>query len=173
VDAGLSQPTIHRYLNLLEATHLFPRLPAYLGSHTTRLLKSLRAFWSDVGLAVFLAGYYSADELAGARERGSFFETLIYQHLGVSAGLLTPRARLHFWRTQTGDEVDFVIEHGRRVLGIEVKMTDTPGYRHATGLASFLGEHPQAVGGMILHAGSHVRRLAENIVAVPWRLLTW
>ena len=117
-DAGLSQPTIHRYLNLLEATHLFERVPTYLGSHTTRLLKSPRAFWADAGLAVFLAGYFSADELAKARELGAFFETLIYQHLRVSCSLLTPRGRLHFWRTQTGDEVDFVIEHGRRVVGI-------------------------------------------------------
>jgi len=171
-DAGLSQPTIHRYLNLLEATHLFERVPTYLGRHTTRLLKSPRVFWSDVGLAVFLAGYYSAHELAGARELGAFFETLIYQHLRVSCSLLTPRGRLHFWRTQTGDEVDFVIEHGRRVVGIEVKMTDTPGYRHAAGLAKFLGEQPQAVGGILLHGGQQIRRLDEKIVAVPWSLLT-
>ena len=64
----------------------------------------------------------------------------------MSCSLLTPPRRLHFWRTQTGDEVDFVIEHGRRVVGIEVKMTDAPGYRHAAGLVRFLGEHPQAVG---------------------------
>ncbi len=171
-DAGLSQPTIHRYLNLLEATHLFERVPTYLGSHTTRLLMSPRAFWADAGLAVFLAGYFSADELAKARELGAFFETLIYQHLRVSCSLLTPRGRLHFWRTQTGDEVDFVIEHGRRVVGIEVKMTDAPGYRHAAGLAKFLGEHPQAVGGILLHSGQQIRRLDEKIVAVPWSLLT-
>jgi len=171
-DAGLSQPTIHRYLNLLEATHLFERVPPYLGSHTTRLLKSPRGFWSDVGLAVFLAGYFSADELAKARELGAFFETLIYQHLRVSTSLLTPRGRLHFWRTQTGAEVDFVIEHGRRVVGIEVKMTDAPGYRHAAGLVKFLGEHPQAVGGILLHGGQQIRRLDEKIVAVPWSLLT-
>jgi predicted AAA+ superfamily ATPase len=171
-DAGLSQPTIHRYLNLLEATHLFERVPPYLSSHTTRLLKSPRAFWADVGLAVFLAGYFSADELAKGRELGAFFETLIYQHLRVSCSLLTPRGRLHFWRTQTGDEVDFVIEHGRRVVGIEVKMTDAPGYRHAAGLVKFLGEHPQAVGGILLHGGQQIRRLDEKIVAVPWSLLT-
>ncbi|HSN76109.1 MAG TPA: ATP-binding protein [Anaerolineae bacterium] len=171
-DAGLSQPTIHRYLNLLEATHLFERVPTYLGSHTTRLLKSPRVFWSDVGLAVFLAGYYSTGELSHARELGAFFETLIYQHLRVSCSLLTPRGRLHFWRTQTGDEVDFVIEHGRRVVGIEVKMTDAPGYRHAAGLVKFLGEHPQAVGGILLHGGQQIRRLDEKIVAVPWSLLT-
>ncbi len=49
--------------------------------------------------------------------------------------------------------VDFVIEHGRRVVGIEVKMTDAPGYRHAAGLVRFLGEHPQTVGGILLHGG--------------------
>jgi predicted AAA+ superfamily ATPase len=90
----------------------------------------------------------------------------------VSTSLLTPRGRLHFWRTQTGDEVDFVIEHGRRVVGIEVKMTDAPGYRHAAGLVRFLGEHPQAVGGILLHGGQQIRRLDEKIVAVPWSLLT-
>jgi predicted AAA+ superfamily ATPase len=171
-DARLSQPTIHRYLNLLEATHLFERVPAYLASRTTRLLKSPRAFWSDVGLAVFLAGYYSANDLAGARELGAFFETLIYQHLRVCSSLLIPRGRLHFWRTQAGDEVDFVVEHGRQVLGIEVKLTDAPGYRHTTGLAKFLAEHPQAVGGILLHGGRQIRRLDERIVAVPWSLLT-
>lgn len=171
-DVGLSQPTIHRYLNLLEATHLFERLPSYVGSHTTRLLKSPRIFFADIGLAVFLSGYYSTDELAHAREVGAFFETLIYQHLRVNSGLLTPRGRLHFWRTQTGDEVDFVIEHGRRVVGIEVKMTDTPGYRHASGLVKFLGDHPQAVGGVLLHGGRQIRRLDERIVAVPWSSLT-
>ena len=171
-DAGISQPTIHRYLKLLEATHLFERAPAYLGSHTTRLLKSPRVFWSDVGLAVFLAGYFSAHELAKARALGAFFETLIYQHLRVSCSLLTPRGRLHFWRTQTGDEVDFVIEHGRQIVGIEVKMTDAPGYRHTAGLTRFLGEHPQAVGGILLHSGQQIRRLDEKIVAVPWSLLT-
>jgi predicted AAA+ superfamily ATPase len=52
---------------------------------------------------------------------GAFFETLIYQHLRVLSGLLTPRGRLHFWRTQSGTEVDFVLEHGsQRSPGIRL-----------------------------------------------------
>src|SRR3972149_2555725 len=46
-DARLSQPTTHRYLNLLETTHLFDRLPAYTASRATRLLKSPKAFFHD------------------------------------------------------------------------------------------------------------------------------
>jgi hypothetical protein len=39
-------------------------------------------------------------------------------------------------------------------------------------LTKFLGEHPQAVGGILLHSGQQIRRLDEKIVAVPWSLLT-
>lgn len=41
-DAGLSQSTIHRYLNLLEAAHLFERIPAYREA-TRRGYRSHRA----------------------------------------------------------------------------------------------------------------------------------
>lgn len=39
-DAQMSQPTVYRYLNILETTHLLERLPAYLSSHTSRLMKT-------------------------------------------------------------------------------------------------------------------------------------
>ena len=61
-DAQLTQPTVHRYLNLLETTNLFEQLPAYTVSHTTRLLKSPKAFLNDPGLAVFLSGYYELED---------------------------------------------------------------------------------------------------------------
>ncbi|MFN8489463.1 MAG: ATP-binding protein [Caldilineaceae bacterium] len=171
-DARLSQSTVHRYLNLLETTHLFERLPAYTASHTTRLLKAPKAFWTDPGLAIFLSGYFDQASLRASREFGSYFETFIYLHLRVLTSLLIPRARLYFWRTQTGDEVDFVVEHGRRLLAIEIKITDNPGYRHADELRTFLQAHPDAVGGLLIHCGKSIRRLDEKIVAVPWTLLT-
>lgn len=171
-DAQISQSTAHRYLNLLGATHLFERLPAYTASHTTRLLKAPKAFWLDPGLAVFLAGYFDTTTLTASREFGSYFETLIFLHLRTLLSLMTPRARLYFWRTQNGNEVDFVIEYGRRVLAIEVKMTDDPGYRHSAGLQKFLQNHPTAAGGLLLHCGTATKRLTDNIVALPWTQLT-
>lgn len=170
-DAHLSQPTAHRYLNLLEATYLFERVPPYTASRTTRLLKAPKAFWSDPGLAVFLSGYFDQATLRQSRELGSFFETFVYLHLRVLASLMTPRARLYFWRTQSGDEVDFVLEHGRRIAAIEVKMTDNPSYRHAEGLKKFLSQHEEASVGILLHCGQAVRRLDEKIIAIPWSLL--
>lgn len=171
-DARLSQSTINRYINLLETTYLFQRLPAYTASKTTRLLKSPKAFWSDPALPIFLSGYYDQESLRASRELGNYFETFIFMHLRVLAGLLTPRARLYFWRTRKGDEIDFVVEHGRNVVAIGVKMTENPQHKHAAGLRHFLENHSQVTGGLLLHSGEEVKRLAENIVAIPWTMLT-
>src|SRR5262249_54414082 len=156
--------------NVLETTHLFERRPAYTVSHTTRLLKAPKAFWNDPGLAVFLSGYFQLDELRAARERGAYFETLIYHHLRVLTRLMTPPARLYFWRTQAGAEVDFVMEYGRRVLAIEVKLITSPTYADAAGLRRFLADHSHASGGLLLHCGRQIRRLDANILAAPWTL---
>ncbi len=171
-DAQLTQPTVHRYLNILETTHMFERLPAYTTSHTTRLLKSPKLFWNDTGLAVFLSGYYQEEELRKSREFGAYFETLIYHHLRALTRLMTPPGRLYFWRTQAGAEVDFVLEHGRKLLAIEVKRTARPGYADAAGLRTFLAEYPQASGGLLIHSGREIRRLDQNILAVPWTMVS-
>jgi uncharacterized protein len=171
-DAGLSQPTAHRYINLLETTHLFERVPTYASNRTTRMLKAPKAYWNDTGLAVFLAGYFHEEELRKARELGNFFESFIYHHLRVLAQLMTPPARLFNWRTQAGQEVDFVLEYGRKVLAIEVKQTSRPGYGDTNGLKAFLADHPDAVGGLLLHAGTETRWLGERIMAVPWTMVT-
>lgn len=170
-DAALSPTTVHRYLNLIESTHLFQRLPPYAGGRTVRLVKAPRVLWTDPGLAIFLAGYFDTPSLAAARELGGMFETLVFLHLRVLCGLLTPPGRLHYWRTRSGDEVDFVIEHGRRLLAIEVKWTDAPGYRHAAGLRRFLQDHPSATGGILVHGGQEATRIDQKIVALPWTMI--
>ena len=171
-DARLTQPTTHRYLNLLETTHLFDRLPAYTASRTTRLLKSPKAFFNDPALAVFLSGYYELEDVLKAREYGAYFETFIYHHLRILSRLMTPSGRLHFWRTLDGNEVDFVLEHGRKLLAIEVKLTDNPGYRDAAGSRLFLKNHSKASGALIVYCGRQIKRLDEKILAVPWTFLT-
>lgn len=171
-DAGLTQPTAHRYINLLETTHLLERLAPYTAGRIQRLVKSPKIFWTDPGLPVFLSGYFDVESLRASRELGSFFEALIYQHLRVLSELLTPKARLYFWRTRTGHEVDFVVEQGRKLLAIEVKLTENPRYPHAAGVRSFLETHPNAQGGVLLHGGRGIRYLDERIIAIPWTLLT-
>jgi hypothetical protein len=64
-----------------------------------------------------------------------------------------------------------VVEHARRLLAIEVKLTEQPGFRDTHGLRTFLDAHPTA-GGVLLHGGVTTQRLNEQIIAIPWTQLT-
>lgn len=170
--SGVSQPTVHRYLGVLEATHVALRIPGFAISASKRVSKRPKVYLFDTGLASFLLGLYSEDAVRHAREYGALFENLVMQHLLALADLMTPRAQLFYWRTHQGVEVDFVAVWGRKAIPIEVKSTADPSHRDARGLRAFLDEYGQAAPAAVLvHSGTQIRRLGEKTVAVPWHVI--
>jgi len=170
-DSGVSQPTVRRYLNLLEVSMLLDRVPAFSSSKTTRLLKSPKLYWADPGLAAFLMGHYTSAGIKNEREAGALFENLVVMHLRSLTDLLIPPARIHYWRTVSGTEVDFVVEQGQGLVAIEVKLSVTAHYRDIAGLNRFLKDHSKCKAGVLIYAGDEIVRLGERIVALPWQAL--
>jgi hypothetical protein len=170
-DTNISQPTVHRYINLLETTCLIQRLPAYAVNRTKRLIKSPKVIWTDPGLVSFLAGHYESESLIASREAGGIFESLIYLHLNTLAQLMAPKARLFYWRTVTGKEVDFVLEWGRKLLAVEVKLTDRPKFSDIETLKLFLDEYPEMSAAILIHTGNEIKIIHDRIAAVPWYML--
>jgi len=170
-DTGVSQPTVHRYLNLLETSCLLLRVPAITPSRTKRIVKSPKIYWFDPGVAAFLAGHYTARDLMASRESGGIFECLVLMHLNAMAQLMTPRPGIFYWRTTAGREVDFVLEQGRRILPIEVKLSGKPRFGDAQNLRIFLDEYEEATLGVLVHCGPDVMLLDRDIIAIPWTLL--
>ena len=158
---SLTQPTTHRYLNLLETSYLFIRLPAYANNRTKRLVKSPKAYWSDTGLAMYLS--------QETEPRGEHLENLVLHDLLVWRDGRTAPADLYYWRTATGEEVDFVIETQGRLLPIEVKSGSRPRLNDARRLRSFLAQYDDLCrAGLLLHAGEQCEWLAPNVLAAPW-----
>lgn len=167
-DTNTSQPTVYRYISLLEVSFLAERLPAFAVNRTKRLIKTPKAYCIDPGLTAFLMGFYDKESLLASREIGSIFETLIFLHLKILSQLTIPKANLYYWRTATGDEVDFVFEYGRKLIAFEAKFAEDIRYREASNLKVFLEEYPETHLGIILYKGSSVKFLHEKIIAMPW-----
>lgn len=171
-STGVSQPTVHRYLGVLEASHLVVRLPGFAVSVGQRLSKRPKVYLFDTGLCSYLLGLYSGDDVARAREKGMLFENLVVQHVIGLADLLAPRADVFYWRTSSGAEVDLVIAHGRTLLPIEVKATTRPSHDDLKGVRAFLDSYGDSVpAALLVYGGSEVVRMGERIVAVPWHVL--
>jgi predicted AAA+ superfamily ATPase len=160
-DVAVSQPTVHRWLNLLEASFLIVRLPAFAMNRTKRLIKSPKLFWGDVGLALHVAGV--------GEPTGAHLENLVLHDLLVWREARAPRAELHHWRTSGGHEVDLVVESNDQLLPIEVKSSERPRVSDTAGLRQFRAEHPgRARAGLLLHAGERTEWLTSDVLAVPW-----
>jgi len=167
-DAGLAQPTAHRYLNLLEASYLLHRLPAYAVNRTKRVIKTPRLFFCDTGLAAYLAGIETLADLEKAGLTGAFLETLIFSDLLSWRETLTPRPEILYWRTASGAEVDFVIERAGKIVPIEVKAGGRPRAADIQHLRLFLEEYGKAAPhAVLLHTGQRCEQLSERIWAVP------
>jgi predicted AAA+ superfamily ATPase len=160
-DLSLKQPTVHRYLNLLEASYLLVRLPAYSVNRTKRLLKSPKLYWGDVGLAMHLSGM--------TEPTGAYLENIILLDLLVWQCGRLQNTEILYWRTTTGEEVDFVIETKGKVLPIEIKSTNRPSIRDAVNLIAFQREYgADARAGLLLHTGTKIEWLTPKVLAVPW-----
>jgi uncharacterized protein len=160
-DVALAQPTVHRWLNLLETSYLLVRLPAYAVNRTKRLIKAPKIYWGDTGIALHLA---ETDEPGGAH-----LENLVLQDLLAWRDARIERAELGYWRTAVGEEVDFVIEAAGKLLPIEVKATSRPRLADAAHLRTFRQEYgKKSRPGLVLHTGNLLEWMAPDVLAAPW-----
>lgn len=160
-DVSLPQPTVHRWLNLLETSYLLVRLPAYAVNRTKRLIKTPKLYWADTGLALYLA---QLDEPSGA-----YLENLVLHDLLAWRDARLEPAELGYWRTAAGEEVDFVIETKGSLLPIEIKASARPRLADTERLRSFRAEYGDAARvGLLLHTGSRLDWIAPDVLAAPW-----
>ncbi len=169
-DAGLSAASAARYLGLLEASFVIRRVPPFLASRTTRLIKSPKLYVSDSGLAGHMIGARDEasrdDPLAGA-----LLETYVAENLSSILDAHLPAAELAFWNVQGRHEVDFVIALGRECLAIEVKAASRFEERHLAGLRAFKRSVPAARACVLAYNGTEAADLGGGLFAVPLGLL--
>ena len=160
-DVGIAQPQVHRFMNLMEASYQAIRLPAYSVNRTRRLIKAPKLYWGDTALALHLAGE--------TEPRGAHLENLVLTDLIAWRDLQPRRPEVLYWRTATGQEVDFMIETPKRLLPIEVKAAARVTPADAKGLETFLDEYADAAdGALLLYTGTESFPLTKRVLAVPW-----
>jgi Predicted ATPase (AAA+ superfamily) len=160
-DVALPQPTVHRYLNLLEMSYQLVRVPAYSVNRTRRLIKTPKLYWCDTGLALHLSGL--------EKPSGAHLENLVLMDLLAWRDSREERAEILYWRTAAGEEVDFVIETEKTLIPIEVKATERPRQSDAKHLRTFRNEHGlRSRAALMLHTGDRIEWLAPGILAAPW-----
>jgi predicted AAA+ superfamily ATPase len=146
-EVGVSNVTIRRWLTVLEASYLIFLLRPHHASLGKRLVKMPKLYFFDPGLAAWLLEIQDPGHLSIHPSRGALFETLVASELIKARFNRGEPANLFFWRDNTGNEVDFLLERGDRLLPIEVKGSKTPSATLTRGLDRWANRAGKKTGG--------------------------
>ena len=163
-DAGLGYETTRRYIDVLEDTLVVFRVPAWSGSSRASLVRHPRLFLFDIGVRNALLRRPLDGPLPD--ERGLLLEHLVASELHRRVGALWPEAALFHYRTRSGAEVDFVLEVGREVWGIEVKASRRVDRRMLSGLASLSHRSARCARRIVVFLGTR-RQLVDGVEVIP------
>lgn len=168
-ETGLPFTTLRRYMNLLEMTYQIYFIRPYFSHPGKHLIKTPKLFFNDTGMACHLIGANDWKVLENQANVGPMVETWVASELLKLLSLKGDQFRLYFWRTQTGHEVDFLIEKAGRLIAIEVKWArriDESVMRNLERLAESLKE--KLLFSIILYSGDELIPLNLKTVVMPF-----
>jgi predicted AAA+ superfamily ATPase len=168
-ETGLPFTTLRRYMNLLEVTYQISLIRPYFTHLGKRLVKTPKLYFNDTGMAMHLMGVNDWKVLENQGNAGPMVETWVASELLKLLPVLDHRFRLYFWRTQAGQEVDFLVERAGKLVAIEVKWghrIDESQINNLNRLAEDLKDN--LLFSIILYSGVDVVPLGPKTVAMPF-----
>jgi predicted AAA+ superfamily ATPase len=130
---GASRDTVLEYAQILEDAHLVVLLPVFAGGRRAELTAARKSFFVDNGFRhAVLRDFRSPGDRVDA---GPTWENWAFTELRKRVG---PKDRLHYWRTRSGAEVDFVVDAGQSLYAIEVKAASMAEPRLSRSARSFI-----------------------------------
>ena len=120
----ISGRTVAGYLDLLVDLLLVRRLQPWMSNVGKRMVKSPRAFVRDSGIVHALLGLETLDDILSHAVCGPSWEGYVIENL---LSVVPPNARVGFYRTTAGAEIDLVIARPKnRLWAIEIKRSLAP-----------------------------------------------
>jgi len=163
---GMSYHTIQKALDVLEGYFLVRRLTPYHANIGKRLVKAPKVFLRDSGLLHYLLGISSPEDLLVSPARGRSWEGFIIEQLIAAEELGRRGSQFYYYRTQTGMEIDLVIDRGQERIGVEIKCSASVSTADTINLRQGIADgiiHQ----GLVIYPGTRSFPISESISAIP------
>ena len=162
-DCQIGRKAVESYFSILEDLLLAFRLPVF-AKRAKRHLSSHPKFY------IFDAGVFRSIRPTGPLDKpqeidGGALEGLVAQHIRAWISYSGNLADLYFWRTKSGNEVDFVIYGENVFCAIEVKNIANLRSKSVNSLVAFKQDYPEAEV-CLLYRGRE-RIYHKNVLCLP------
>lgn len=162
-ECGISRRTVDSYLSILEDFFLAYTLQVFTKRAQRELVSHPKFYYFDAGIFRFLRPQGPLDKVTEIE--GAALEGLVGQHLFAWCDMQESSHSLHFWRTRTGLEVDFILYGPTGFFAFEVKNATQLNSDDFKGIKAFLKEYPEAHPVMAYRGKK--RLIIDNILCIP------
>lgn len=163
-DAAVARPTVQGYFATLVDTLVGFWLPAWRAHAKVKEVASPKFYLFDPGVVRALAGRLR--EPLDGTERGFLLETLVLHELRAAIAFRNLGGQLHYWRTPSGSEVDFVWTRGGSAVGVEVKASAVWRSEYGSAVKSLLAAGTLTAGFGIYTGAAELKDGALRILPV-------
>jgi len=161
-EVGVSSMTISSWMSVLESSFLIYRLQPYHTNIAKRLVKSPKVYFTEPGLAVYLLGIETPEQLSTHPLRGNLFENLAVMEAYKRRSDAARDPRLFFYRTEKGFEVDLIQLDGTRIVPAEIKSAMTYSKSLISSLDAYCGQEQAAVNPQLVYDGVSLSDLGTS-----------
>ena len=162
-ECGVSAKVVRSYFDILESTLLGFRIQPWKKSTSRRLIQTEKFYLFDIGISNYLARRKPKE---GTPEFGKSFEHFILMELKAYQAYKNPELEIHYWRTSTGREVDFILND--KTVAVEVKSGRQVHNSNLTSLKALQEE--SAIKHPIIISQEKYPRKIGSIEILPWEL---
>ena len=168
-DIGLSVPTIKSWISLLQTNSIIYLLQPYYKNFGKRIIKSPKLYFLDTGLAAYLSGIQTKEHLLNGPMGGALFETFVVTNFLKRFSALDINPSLYYWKNISGIEVDLLVEHGNKLIPIEIKLASTIYNNHYKSLMRWIYYSKLDIELALLITSSPVAgKIAKNVYNCNW-----
>lgn len=154
-ETGISHSTARQWISILEASYIIFQLRPWYANISKRLVKTPKIYFWDVGLAAYLLGLQEEQQVARDPLRGNLFENMVISEIFKQHYHQGLRPRISFYRDNTGNEVDLILESGRELFPMEIKSGQTVTKQYFHGLNKLAKIVPERIKkGFVLYGGT-------------------
>jgi predicted AAA+ superfamily ATPase len=137
VDCQINTTLLRHYIDILERTYVIKTIKPYVGNKRTELTSNPICYFIDNGFRNQALNNFSAIE--NRTDNGLLIQNLVFQEIYKYQTQHRKNWQIHYWRTKSGAEVDFVIKTDfSTVIPIEVKFRNATDLHLSRGYKSFL-----------------------------------
>ncbi len=172
-DCGVSQPTAKAWLSVLETSFITFRLPAFHANVRKRLVKMPKLHFHDTGLACWLLGIRTPEQLRSHPLRGPIFETWVASEIIKHRANAGASVGVSFYRDRDGAEADLIVERPDALTIVEAKAAQTASQSLFEGIKRMrdrlTSEHRKCEA-VVVYGGEEAQARSSASL-VPWRAL--